>query len=131
MPDQVRHDGKSAFINRHSLNAPTPRSNSPFVLRQAQDGGFGRSLIRHIRLHFIFSIGFLYVIHDLGDNRFARQTKAVEFSETVNADENRHVMSLEAGEADRGEDVEQIGREDVKRIGHVQPPKREYPAADS
>ena len=40
-------------------------------------------------------------------------------------------MPLEAGVADRGEEVEQIGREDVKRIGHVQPPKRGCPAAGS
>jgi hypothetical protein len=37
-------------------------------------------------------------------------------------------VPLEGGEALRGEEVEDVGREDVKRIRHGRTPKREYPA---
>ena len=80
-------------------------------------------MIRHVRLDLVFGVGILDVVHNFSDDRFPRQTKAVEFGEAVNADEDRHVVTLEAGETDRGEEVEEVEREDVKRIRHVRTPK--------
>lgn len=40
-------------------------------------------------------------------------------------------MPLEAGESLRGEDIEEVKREDVKRIWHARTPKQEYPEAGS
>jgi len=86
---------------------------------------------RHFSGNFPLGVGFLQIMDDFIQHHLPRQPKAIELGQTVNPQENRHVMPLERDNSLRGKHIEQVERKDIKWVWHAGFPKPKYPVADS
>ena len=82
-----------------------------------------RSLVGHLGYNLRLGIGILQVINDLSYDDFPSQAETVEFGQGIDTKQDGHVVPLEGGIALSGEQVEKIGRKDVKRIRHAPAPR--------
>src|SRR3990172_11819580 len=61
-------------------------------------------------------LGF-QIIYDIGNDSFAGEGVPVELGLGVEAEQDRGVMTLKAGVAQRAKKIEEVGGQNVKRVG--------------